>query len=296
VGDPAPDPAPGPATGDDRPAGTSHARRLAYLCIALTVISMPIAFWVLGPNLPPGTGSFQDDNQVWVNRVILAVVVPIYLCVVAGFIYSFVAFRKRADEDGDAAPVADNRKTQRNWIAASACIVFFLWGFGTYEWIWAGVGSGGGQGPVPLVKPAAAEKGLEVQVIAQQWAFTYRYPSYGGMETPHLVLPEGTTIEMHVTSLDVIHSFWPIELGAKADAVPGFDNILYLEPLKAGPFKIKCAELCGLWHGQMYDSGQIMSASDFDAWATQQEKDLADITQYLPAYAYKYFPKPQYRG
>ena len=108
---------------------------------------------------------------------------------------------------------------------------------------------------MPLVRPERTD--LEVQVIGQQWAFTYRYPSYGGMESPHLVLPEGQTIEMHVTSLDVIHSFWAVELGAKADAVPGFDNVLYLEPLEDGGFEIKCAELCGLWHGQMYDTGQI---------------------------------------
>jgi cytochrome c oxidase subunit II len=285
-----------PQSNGDGRSSMSHARRLAYLCVAITLISAPAAFWLLGPNLPPGTGSFQDDNQVWVNRVILAVVLPIYLCVVTGFIYSFVAFRRRPGEDGDATPVPDNRKTQRNWIAASACIVVFLWAFGTYEWIWAGVGSGGGQGPVPLVRPAEGQKGLEVQVIGQQWAFTYRYPGYGGMETPHLVLPERTTVEMHVTSLDVIHSFWAVELGAKADAVPGFDNVLYLEPLKAGPFQIKCAELCGLWHGQMYDSGEVMSAADFDTWATQQQKDLADITRYLPDYAYKYFPKPEFRG
>jgi cytochrome c oxidase subunit II len=274
--------------------GTNHARRLAFICIGLALISAPIAFWLLGPALPPGTASFQDDNQVWVNRVILAVVLPIYLCVVAGFIYAFIAFRRRTGETADAVPVPDSPRTQRYWIAASAAIVVFLWAFGTYEWIWAGVGSGGGQGPVPLVRPDGET--VEVQVIGQQWAFTYRYPSYGGVETPHLVLPEGETIEMHVTSLDVIHSFWAIELGAKADAVPGFDNVLFLEPLEEGSFEIKCAELCGLWHGQMYDTGEVMSAEDFDAWATQQQKDNADITRFLPDYAPTYLPDPQYRG
>jgi cytochrome c oxidase subunit II len=284
--------------GNDPPAGgerprSSHARRLWILCLAIVVISVPLAFWVIGPALPPGTGSFQDDNQVWVNRVLLAFVLPIYLCLVAAFIYSFVAFRRRG-EDGDAAPSEGDRTVQRRWIASTAAIVVFLWAFGTYEWIWAGVGSGGGQGPVPLVRPS--EVGLEVQVIGQQWHFTYRYPGYGGVETPHLMLPEGVNIEMHVTSLDVIHSFWAIELGAKADAVPGFDNVLYLEPLDVGPFEIKCAELCGLWHGQMYDHGEVLSAEDFDAWATQQQQDYAAITAFLPPYAYTYDPAPAYRG
>ena len=32
---------------------------------------------------------------------------------------------------------------------------------------------------------------LPVQVIGQQWEFTYRYPTYGGVETAELVLPVG---------------------------------------------------------------------------------------------------------
>ncbi len=274
--------------------GRNHAKRLALICAVLTLVSAPIGLFVLGPTLPPGTQTFQDDNQVWVNSVILAFVLPIFLCILAAFVYAFIAFRARSGTEGDAPPIAGNRRVQRWWIAGTAAIVVFLWAFGTYEWIWAGTGSGGGQGPVPLVQPD--EQALEVQVIGQQWAFTYRYPSYGGFETPHMVLPDGQYVEIHVTSLDVIHSFWAIELGAKADAVPGFDNVLYLEPLEAGTFRIKCAELCGLWHGQMYDEGEIVSASEFDAWATQQQSDFADITRYLPAYAHTYQPDPTYRG
>ena len=57
-------------------------------------------------------------------------------------------------------------------------------------------------------------------MIAQQWKFTYRYPTFGGFETNQLVLPDDTTIAFHVTSLDVIHSFWAYQLGVKADANP----------------------------------------------------------------------------
>ena len=66
-------------------------------------------------------------------------------------------------------------------------------------------------------------------MIAQQWEFTYRYPSYGGLETPQLVLPANTLIGLHVTSLDVVHSFWAYQLGVKADANPGVDNVVYVQ-------------------------------------------------------------------
>ena len=101
---------------------------------------------------------------------------------------------------------------------------------------------------------------MDVQVIGQQWEFTYRYPSYGGVETPHLVLPANTLIRLHVTSLDVVHSFWAYQLGVKADANPGVDNVVYVQLKGPRTFHIRCAELCGLWHGYMFDTGQVVHA------------------------------------
>src|SRR5438270_167165 len=76
--------------------------------------------------------------------------------------------------------------------------------------------------------PTNAKHALKVQVIGQQWNWTYRFPAFGGLETDHLDLPAGTLIEFHVTSLDVTHSFWAYELGVKADAVPGADNVAFV--------------------------------------------------------------------
>ena len=69
----------------------------------------------------------------------------------------------------------------------------------------------------------------------QQWKFTYRYPTYGGMETTQLVLPDHTSIAFHVTSLDVIHNFWAYQLGVKADANPAQDNIAFTTTDQWGP-------------------------------------------------------------
>ena len=95
-------------------------------------------------------------------------------------------------------------------------------------------------------------------MIAQQWQFTYRYPGYGGVETQHLEIPANTTIEFNVTSLDVIHSFWAYQLGVKADANPGENNIAYVTTKEPLTFNIRCAELCGVWHGYMFDTGHVV--------------------------------------
>ena len=56
-----------------------------------------------------------------------------------------------------------------------------------------------------------------------------------------------------MTSLDVIHSFWAYQLGVKADANPGVNNVAYTKPEHAGLVQVRCAELCGLWHADMFD-------------------------------------------
>ena len=83
-------------------------------------------------------------------------------------------------------------------------------------------------------------------------------PRYGGVETPHLELPANTLIEFHVTSLDVIHSFWAYQLGVKADANPGENNIAYVTTKAPLAFNIRCAELCGVWHGYMFATGHVV--------------------------------------
>ncbi len=98
-----------------------------------------------------------------------------------------------------------------------------------------------------------------MQVIAQQWKFTYRYPSFGGFETQDLMLPVDTTIAFHVTSLDVIHSFWAYQLSIKADANPQVDNVAYTTTNHTGSVTVRCSELCGLWHGAMFNYGQVVS-------------------------------------
>ena len=161
--------------------------------------------------------------------------------------------------------------------------------FGTYE-LASSAGAGGGQGPNPLWTPSS-HKVLPIQVLGQQWAFTYRYPTFGGFETSDLVIPTNTWIAFHVTSLDVVHSFWAYQLGVKADANPGYDNVAYTKTTdQVGQFTVRCAELCGIWHGAMFDTGRVETIPAFMAWATATEKSLREATKLLPPFAWTYIP------
>ena len=186
---------------------------------------------------------------------------------------------------------------QTLWIVITSAMVLFLAGFGTYELLQDG--AGGGQGPNPIALPANHENAFQVQVIGQQWQFTYRYPSLGGLESNQLVLPANTVIELHVTSLDVVHSFWAVELGVKADANPGVDNVAYVETKSPTTFHVRCAELCGLWHGYMFNNGRVVSAAQFTSWTASEEQIYASIKPYVnrdAPYSLTYLPDPQRRA
>jgi cytochrome c oxidase subunit II len=103
-------------------------------------------------------------------------------------------------------------------------------------------------------------------------------------------------IEFHVTSIDAIHSFWAYQLGVKADANPGFDNIAYVTTKAPLTFNIHCAELCGVWHGYMFETGHVVSQRAFDTWIAQQRRLYAPATKLLVPYKKRYFPDPQRRG
>ena len=79
------------------------------------------------------------------------------------------------------------------------------------------------------------------------------------MESTELMLPVDTEVTFHVTSLDVIHSFWAYQLGVKADANPQVDNVAFVTPKALGSVTVRCNELCGIWHGAMYNFGHVVT-------------------------------------
>jgi cytochrome c oxidase subunit II len=270
----------------------NHARRVIVAWVVLSLIATPLVALFVGPLFPPGNASEQSAQQVSDNTWMVSVLTPVICLLLVFFVYALTQFRHTGGALVDGPPLRNDGLIQVLWVVTSAVIVLFFAGFGTYELLQNG--AGGGQGPGPIAVPKGDK--LQVQVIGQQWTFTYRYPGYGGLETPQLVLPADTLVEFHVTSLDVIHSFWAYDLGIKADANPSVDNIAYLKTKGPRSFRIECAELCGLWHGYMFEKGRIVPQAQFTAWIAQQQQNFAPIAKYLPPYARTYFPDPQRRA
>jgi cytochrome c oxidase subunit 2 len=271
----------------------NHARRFTAIWLLATIVAMPLVILVLGPILPPGNGSEQASGHVTDNTVLLAMATPVLLLVVVYLLYAVIVFRQPEGGMLEGPAVRGDARIQTTWIVITSLLVLSLAAYGTIR-LWADNGAGSGNGPTPLNVPSGPK--LPVQVIAQQWAFTYRYPTYGGVETTHLVLPDNQMVELHVTSLDVIHSFWAYQLGVKADANPDVDNVVFVKPTHIQTFDVRCAELCGIWHGYMFDRGHVISPGDFETWIRQQEANFAPATKVLPPYSRTYLPEPTRRG
>jgi cytochrome c oxidase subunit 2 len=283
-----------PATVPREMAGEpNHGRRFGLTWLIATIIVTPLVIVLLGPILPPGHGSEQASGQVTDNTVLLAMATPVLLLVVVYLIYAIIFFRQPQGGLLEGPAVRGDARIQTTWIVVTSLLVLSLAVYGSWRLL-ADNGAGSGSGPSPVAVPKGPR--LPVQVIAQQWAFTYRYPTYGGVETPHLVLPANRWVELHVTSLDVIHSFWAIQLGVKADANPQVDNVAFVKPTQLKSFEVRCAELCGIWHGEMFDTGRVVTPAAFAAWIHQQQLAFAPATKVLPPYSTTYQPKPTRRG
>jgi len=277
-------PRPPAAPPEDR---RNHVLRIFIPWLILSVIADLIIWFVWKPHLPPGTMSSSAEDQQFTIAVMAVMAAPVMIFVLIYFGYALLVWRQKPDDDTDGPAIHGNTRIQATWITVTSAIVLGLFVFGTVELV-ATNGAGAGQGASPIWKPGGTP--LQVQVIGQQWKFTYRYPQFGGFETSQLVLPTNQWIEFHVTSLDVIHSFWAYQLGVKADANPGVDNVAYTKINNTGEIVVRCAELCGLWHGAMRDYGQAVSAGAFQTWARTSETRLAAVTKILPPYALTYDP------
>ena len=140
---------------------------------------------------------------------------------------------------------------------------------------------------------------VEVEVLAQQWQWTYRLPGEDGVlgtsdarditfENPFGVNPVDVngqddvlidSDELHLQldqpvkvllrSIDVLHNFYVPQFRAKMDMVPGAVTFYWLTPIRTGTFDILCFELCGVGHHAMRGTVVVEEASDYQAWVEE---------------------------
>jgi cytochrome c oxidase subunit 2 len=144
------------------------------------------------------------------------------------------------------------------------------------------------------------EDATEIEVVGQQWSWSYRLPGADGklgtadnrlisddnilginpddpygqddivIDGDDLHLAVGQPVKMLLRSVDVLHDYYVPEFRAKMDMVPGMITYFWMEPTRVGTYDVLCAELCGIGHGYMSGIVLIDTAEDYAVWIGEQ--------------------------
>ncbi|GAA2799564.1 cytochrome c oxidase subunit II [Saccharopolyspora taberi] len=211
------------------------------------------------------TPQAESMRQLWTWSVIAALAVGV---IVWGLIFWSVAFHRKKTEE---LP----RQFQYNLpleiiysvVPFVMVVVLFYFTAVTQNYV--------------LAKPAKPD--VTVNAVSFQWNWEFNYPDYrtpdgqpvrtvgSSSEIPLLVLPTDSAVEYHLSSTDVIHSFFVPEFHFKRDTFPhpeknNQDNVFQNTIDREGSFVGRCAELCGTYHSMMNFEVRALSKDKFDQY------------------------------
>jgi cytochrome c oxidase subunit II len=81
-----------------------------------------------------------------------------------------------------------------------------------------------------------------------------------------LVVPVHTNVIVHITSMDVIHSFKVFPMRVNQDATPGMSVPVHFKPSRVGAYPINCAQLCGVGHSTMKGTLKVVPPAEYATW------------------------------
>jgi len=138
-----------------------------------------------------------------------------------------------------------------------------------------------------------------VEVLGQQWGWTFRFPGADGVlgsvdalridadnpfglnpDDPHgqddvlvdggeVRLPVDKPVKLLLRSVDVLHDFYVPHFRAKMDLVPGMVTYFWFTPTVTGTFEILCAELCGVGHSAMRGTVVVVEPDAHQPWLSE---------------------------
>lgn len=189
----------------------------------------------------------------------------LFALIIVFMIFSIVVFRRKPGDEEEGSNLHGNTVLEVTWTIIPLAVVIALG-------VWAAI----------ILSDITEAKANEfpVNVIGRQWSWLFSYPEYEEIGfTNELILPVDRTVALHMTSDDVLHSFWVPEFRVKQDLVPGQETVLRITPTEIGDYKVRCAEICGFDHSNMLANVAVISEADFATWISDQTVSLAELSQ-----------------
>src|SRR5438445_10457826 len=231
--------------------------QLVLFALVATAAGLTLA---LAPTWLPVSASRERDRMDFVFWFVVGICIFIMAIVASVLTYMILRFRAPPDDDSDGPPIHGHTGLEIAWTAVPFVLV-------TSMAILSAI--------VLARDDRTGKHPVHVDVTAQQFAWSFKYPDANGLTSDILRLPEGKTVAFTIRALDVIHSFWVPEFGQKQDAVPGIETHLTVTPNRLGTYPVVCTELCGLGHSVMRSTVIVMKPAAFAAWLKSAGKSVA---------------------
>ena len=229
--------------------------RAVLLAVPLALVTAGTALAGNGGVAPvaPASPNAAAIRDIW--WVILGITGVIFVIVEAALIIFIVKYRRgRRSRETEGAQVHGHTRTEIVWTVIPVLIVFAIVAVVFAE--------------LPSVKnaPAAnAANTVNIQVEGHQFYWLYRYPG-GRVSIDRMVVPVGDVVNLTVNAADVIHAWWIPALGGQIDAIPGRTNHTWFQATKKGTYVGQCAQLCGVYHAQMFATVKVVSEAQYRAF------------------------------
>lgn len=110
------------------------------------------------------------------------------------------------------------------------------------------------------------DNAINITTVGRMWSFTFLYDN--GKQSPDLVVPVNTPVNLKLVSLDVLHSVFIPEFRIKSDMVPGREKQMWFQSDMTGEYDLYCAEYCGLRHSYMSAIVRVVPREEYDKWYT----------------------------
>ena len=239
----------------------SH-RRQAVVGLGLRGL---LALFAIGCGADTPQNTFDTKGEVAERQKDLFLIamwpaLAIMIAILGGTVLILIRFRRRSEND-IPKQTHGNTTLELAWTIAPAILLFGL-GIPMVAALWEI-----GRDPSP--------DAFQVNVEGQRFLWKFEYPELLDESGDPVVtfsevnVPAGREVALHLTSIDVIHSFWVPKLAGKLDAIPGRTQTMWLRADEPGSFSGQCAEFCGLNHADMRLVMHALPVEDFEAWVDE---------------------------
>lgn len=200
----------------------------------------------------------RAETIAWLFWALLAISVVVFIVMVGAFL---IGAARRTSRDTRNDKSDGTRVISIFGIIIPGAIVLAV--FGVTLWVLADMST------------SADAADTTIEVVGHQWWWEVKYSDHDFTTANEIHIPVGKTVNIQLTSQDVIHSFWIPQLADKLDMLPGHTNVLPLKANEAGTYYGQCAEYCGAQHANMAIRVIAESEDDYASWISSQQQVAA---------------------